>query len=174
VLTAEGSFARRQGRESRSRAAVLKRNRPGGQKLARRSRCQRNCLPRYGCCRRSDQGNGRCLQLGLPFTCTDTALEVEAPSAVSPAYEAVMLWVPAVSDVMVNVAAPFDSADVPSDVEPSSRVTFPGWRRPCAGRDRATLKVTLCPTVICVADAERLVVVAAVAALGCTTNMTAE
>jgi hypothetical protein len=85
-----------------------------------------------------------------------------------------MLWVPAASDAIVNVAAPFDRADVPSDVEPSSSVTFPAAADPAAGVT-VTLKVTLWPTVICAADAERLVVVAVtVAALGWITNKTAE
>jgi hypothetical protein len=109
-----------------------------------------------------------------PFTCTDTALDAEAPSAASPAYDAVMLWVPAISDVIVNVAAPLVNDAVPSDVEPSSRVTVPEGVDP-ADAATTTLKVTDCPTLIWVADAERLVVVvAAGAAAGCTTNMTAE
>lgn len=108
------------------------------------------------------------------FTWTDTALDVDEPSPVSPAYEAVMLWVPAASVVMVKVAAPFDSADVAIDVEPSSRATAPEGVDPDAAVT-ATLKVTDCPALIWVADAERVVVVAAaVEALGCTTNMTAE
>jgi hypothetical protein len=77
-----------------------------------------------------------------------------------------MLWVPAASDAIVNVAAPFARAEVPSDVEPSSRVTSPVGADPAAAVT-VTLKVTLCPTVICVADAERAVVVeVTVVALG--------
>jgi hypothetical protein len=106
-----------------------------------------------------------------PFTCTDTALEVDAPSAEFPAYEAVMLCVPTASELMVNVAAPLVSGAVPSDVEPSSSVTVPVGVAPAAAAT-PTVKVTDCPTLICAADAERLVVV--VAGAGCTTNMTAE
>lgn len=85
-----------------------------------------------------------------------------------------MLWVPAVSDVMANVSAPPARADVASGVEPSSSVTFPAAADPAAGIT-ATLKVILWPTVIWVADAERLVVVAVtVAAVGWITNKTAE
>jgi hypothetical protein len=85
-----------------------------------------------------------------------------------------MLWVPAVSDAIVNEAAPFARAEVPSDVAPSSKVIFPVGVDPAAAVT-VTLKVTLWPTVICVADAERLLVVAVTAAaLGCTTNKTAE
>jgi hypothetical protein len=85
-----------------------------------------------------------------------------------------MLCAPAASDVIVNVAAPFARADVPSDVEPSIKVTFPAGADPAAAVT-ATLNVTLWPTVICVADAARAVVVeVTVLAGGCTTNKTAE
>jgi hypothetical protein len=85
-----------------------------------------------------------------------------------------MLWVPAASDVIVNVTAPLARADVPSGVEPSSSVTLPAAAEPAAGVTES-LKVTLWPTVICAADAERLDVVAVtVAALGWITNKTAE
>jgi hypothetical protein len=67
-----------------------------------------------------------------------------------------MLWVPAASDAIVNVAAPFARAEVPSDVEPSSNVTFPAGVDPAAAVT-VTLKVTLCPTVIWEAEAERAV-----------------
>ena len=76
-----------------------------------------------------------------PFTCTDTAFEVDAPSAVSPAYEAVIVWVPAVSEAIVNVAVPLDSDAVPSDVEPSNRVTVPEGVAP-AEAATPTVKVT--------------------------------
>jgi hypothetical protein len=53
-------------------------------------------------------------------------------------------------------------------------VTFPAAADPAAGVT-VTLKLTLWPTVICVAEAERAVVVAVtVAALGWITNKTAE
>jgi hypothetical protein len=85
-----------------------------------------------------------------------------------------MLCAPAASDVIVNVAAPFARADVPSDIEPSIKVTFPTAADPAAGVT-VTLKVTLCPTVIWVVDAARAVVVeVTVLASGCTTNKTAE
>ena len=85
-----------------------------------------------------------------------------------------MLWVPAASDAMVNVAAPPARADVPSEVEPSSNVTLPAGADPAAAAT-ATLNVTLWPTAICVADAVRLVVVAVTAvAFGWITNRTAE
>lgn len=109
-----------------------------------------------------------------PFTCSDTAVDVDAPSAESPAYEAVMLWVPALSEAMVNVAAPLVSDAVPSDVDPSNRVTVPEGVDP-AEAATPTVKVTVCPTLIWLAEAERVVVVVAAAvAAGCTTNMTAE
>jgi hypothetical protein len=85
-----------------------------------------------------------------------------------------MLWVPAASDEMLKVAAPFVREAVPSDVEPSINVTVPEGVDPAVAAT-ATLKATDCPTLICVADAERLVVVlTAVETLGCTTNNTAE
>jgi hypothetical protein len=77
-----------------------------------------------------------------------------------------MLWVPAASVAIVNVAAPFASAEVPNDVAPSSNVTFPAGADPAAAVT-VTLNVTLCPTVICVADADSVVVVeVTVATLG--------
>jgi hypothetical protein len=109
-----------------------------------------------------------------PLTWTDTALDVDDWSAVSPAYEAVMLWVPAASDEMFKVAAPFVREAVPSDAEPSIKVMVPEGADPVVAAT-TTLKVTDCPTLICVADAERLVVVlTAVETFGCTTNNTAE
>jgi hypothetical protein len=85
-----------------------------------------------------------------------------------------MLWVPEASDEIVNVASPLARAAVPIDVEPSNNVTSPAAADPAAGVT-VTLKVTLWPTVICAADAERLVVVAVTAvALGWITNKTAE
>jgi hypothetical protein len=82
--------------------------------------------------------------------------------------------VPAVRDETLNVAAPLVSEAVPSDVEPSIKVTVPEGVDPAVAAT-VTLKVTDCPTLICVADAERLVVVlAAVETFGCTTNNTAE
>ena len=77
-----------------------------------------------------------------------------------------MLWVPAASDVMVKLAAPFDKEAVPIDVVPSSSVTVPEGVEPAAAAT-VTLKVTDCPALICAADAETVVVVAvAVVALG--------
>ena len=85
-----------------------------------------------------------------------------------------MLWVPAASEVMVNVAVPLVSVAVPSEVEPSSRVTVPEGVAP-AEAATPTVKVTDCPTLSWAVDAVRLVVVvAAGAAAGCTTNMIAE
>lgn len=108
------------------------------------------------------------------FTRIDTALEVDDPSAASPAYDAVILWVPAARVVMVNAAAPFDNAADPMEVVPSSRVTVPEGVEPAAAAT-VTLNVTDCPALIWVADAERVVVVvAAGAAAGSTTNITAE
>jgi hypothetical protein len=108
------------------------------------------------------------------FTTNDTALEVDALSEESPAYDAVMLCVPAVSVVMVSVADPFVREAVPRDVEPSNRVTVPAGEDPEAAVT-ATVKVTDCPALICAADAESaVVVVAAVVEEGCTTNNAAE
>jgi hypothetical protein len=85
-----------------------------------------------------------------------------------------MLWVPAASDEMFKVAAPFVREAVPSDAEPSIKVMVPEGADPVVAAT-TTLKVTDCPTLICVADAERLVVVlTAVETFGCTTNNTAE
>jgi hypothetical protein len=115
-----------------------------------------------------------CSGAAAAFTWTDTALDVEDPSAASPAYDAVMLCVPAASDVMVKVAAPLGREDVPIVVDPSNRVTAPEGVDPVLAAT-VTLKVTDCPALIFVADAERVVVVgAAGVALGCTTNRTAE
>ena len=108
------------------------------------------------------------------LTTTDTALDVEASSAESPAYDAVMLCVPAASVAMVNVAAPFVREAVPRDVEPSNKVTVPAGEDP-ADAVTATVKVTDCPGLICAAEVESaVVVVAAVAEEGCTTNSVAE
>ena len=74
-------------------------------------------------------------------------LDVDDPSVASPAYDAVMLWVPAASDAMANVAAPFDSPAVPNDVEPSNSVTVPEGVEPVVALT-ATLKVTDCPALI--------------------------
>lgn len=82
-----------------------------------------------------------------PFTCTETALEADALSAEFPAYEAVMLWVPAVNEAMVNVAAPLVSDAVPIDVEPSNRETVPEGVDP-AEAATPTVNVTACPTLI--------------------------
>jgi hypothetical protein len=107
-------------------------------------------------------------------TTPDTTLDVDALSDASPAYDAVMLWVPAVSVVMVNVADPFVRDAVPRDVEPSKRVTVPAGEEPADGVT-ATVKVTDCPALICAADAESaVVVVAAVVEDGSTTNIAAE
>jgi hypothetical protein len=85
-----------------------------------------------------------------------------------------MVWVPAVSDATVKVAAPFDREAVPINVEPSSNVTVPEGVAPAAAVT-PTVKVTDWPTFTWVADAERVVVVAGAAAVsGCTTNITAE
>jgi hypothetical protein len=85
-----------------------------------------------------------------------------------------MVWVPAVSDATVKVAAPFDSEAAPIDVEPSSSVTVPEGVAPAAAVT-LTVKVTDSPAFTWVADAERVVVVAGAAAeSGCTTNITAE
>jgi hypothetical protein len=107
-------------------------------------------------------------------TWTDTTFEVDAPFAASAAYEAVMLWVPAVSDEIETADVPFDRADVPNDVDPSSRVTLPAGAGPDAAAT-VTLNVTNVPGAICVADAERVVVVATTAVpAGSTTNNIAE
>src|SRR5277367_1012459 len=104
----------------------------------------------------------------------DTALDVDAPSAASPAYDAVILWVPAASVVMVNATAPLDNEAVPMEVVPSSRVTVPEGVEPAVAAT-VTWNVTDCPELIWVADAERVVVVLTVGvAAGCTTNITAE
>jgi hypothetical protein len=99
---------------------------------------------------------------------------MDAPSAASPAYDAVILWVPAANVVMVNAAVPFDNTAVPMEVVPSSRVMVPEGVEPAAAAT-VTLNATDCPALIWVADAERVVVVvAAGATAGCTTNITAE
>ena len=108
------------------------------------------------------------------FTWIDTAPDVDVPSAASPAYEAVILCVPAASVVTVNAAAPFDNAALPIGVVPSSRVTVPEGAEPAAAAT-VTFNVTDCPALIWVADAESaVVVVAAGVEAGCTTNITAE
>ena len=85
-----------------------------------------------------------------------------------------MLCVPAARDAMLKVAAPFVREAVPNDVEPSIKVTVPEGADPDVA-ETPTLKVTGWPTLICVAEAERLVVVlTAVDTLGCTTSNTAE
>jgi hypothetical protein len=82
--------------------------------------------------------------------------------------------VPVAKDAMLKVAAPFVREAVPSDVEPSIKVTVPEGTDPDAAETR-TLKVTDWPTLTCVAEAERVVVVlTAVETLGCTTSNTAE
>jgi len=82
--------------------------------------------------------------------------------------------VPAASDAMLKVAAPFVREAVPNEVEPSIKVTVPEGVDPAVA-ETPTLKVTDWPTLVCVAEAERVVVVVtAVATLGCTTNNTAE
>ena len=109
-----------------------------------------------------------------PLTTSGTALDVDAPSVESPAYDAVILCVPAVSVARVNVADPFVREAVPRDVEPSNSVTVPAGEDPEAAVT-ATVKVTDCPALICPADAESaVVVVIAVVEEGCTTNNTAE
>jgi hypothetical protein len=110
----------------------------------------------------------------VALTTTDTALDVDALSAESPAYDAVMLFVPAVSVAMVNVADPFVREAVPKDVVPSISVTVPVGADPEAAVT-ATVKVTDCPALICMADAESaVVVVTAVVEEGWTTNNVAE
>jgi hypothetical protein len=75
---------------------------------------------------------------------------------------------------MLRVAAPFVREAVPNDVDPSIKVTVPEGVDPAVA-ETATLKVTDWPTLICVAEAERVVVVlTAVPTLGCTTSNTAE
>jgi hypothetical protein len=109
-----------------------------------------------------------------PLTITDTAPDVDALSAESPAYDAVMLCVPAASVAMVNVADPLVREAVPREVEPSNRVTVPAGEDP-ADAVTATVKITDCPALTCAADAESaVVVVAAVVTEGCTTNNVAE
>jgi hypothetical protein len=83
----------------------------------------------------------------LALTWIDKALEVEAASALFPAYDAVMLCVPPVSDAIVKVTVPFDREAIPSDVEPSSSVTVPEGVGPAVAVT-PTLKTTLCPAVI--------------------------
>ena len=76
-----------------------------------------------------------------PLTTTDTALDVDALSAESPAYDAVILCVPAASVAIVNVADPFVREAVPREVEPSNSVTVPAGEDP-ADAVTATVKVT--------------------------------
>ena len=81
---------------------------------------------------------------------------------------------PAASDAMLKVAAPLVREAVPNDAELSIKVTVPEGTDPDVA-ETPTLKVTDWPILICVAEAERLVVVlTAVDTLGCTTSKTAE
>ena len=58
-------------------------------------------------------------------TVTITAMDVEAALNVSPLYVAVMLWVPAASDVVLKLAAPPLNVPTPTAVWPSRNVTVP-------------------------------------------------
>ena len=81
---------------------------------------------------------------------------------------------PVASVAIEKVAVPFVRADEPNDVVPSRSVTLPVGVGPDAAAT-VMLKMTAVPGAICVADAERVVVVATSAVLaGCTTNSAAE
>jgi len=116
----------------------------------------------------------RVTALGRAFTWIETAFDVEAPSAASPAYDAVIVWVPAASDGTLKLAVPLERAAVPSEMAPSSRVIVPVGVGPDAAV-MATLKVKVWPALICAADAERVVVVGVeLVVFGCRTNSTDE
>ena len=66
-------------------------------------------------------------------------------------------WLPDESDEVVKVAVPPDRDAVPSVVPPSMNVTVPVGVKP----DTVAVKVTLCPAVGTVLEADRLVVVEA-------------
>lgn len=109
-----------------------------------------------------------------PPTRICTTLEVDEASVESPAYEAVMLCVPAESDDIVKLAAPLARVAEAREVEPSIKLTVPDGVGPLAA-ETVTLKVSDCPALICVAEADSEVVVAeAAVAAGCTTNKSAE
>jgi hypothetical protein len=54
-----------------------------------------------------------------------TENEPLAASFVSPAYCAVRVWLPTVSEVVCRLAVPFASVPVPRDTDPSLKVTVP-------------------------------------------------
>ena len=80
-------------------------------------------------------------------------------------------WVPAAKVVVVNVATPLAFKFAAPSVVPSRNVTVPvGTLLPDCGATVA-VNVTLCPVVICAAEAVSVVVVATV--LCVTTTLTA-
>jgi hypothetical protein len=89
-----------------------------------------------------------------------TADETEAASLLSPPYEATIEWVPATREVVLKVAIPPPFKDVvPRVVVPSRNVIVPvGTLLPAWGITVA-VKVTLCPGVSWVAEAESEVAV---------------
>lgn len=88
-----------------------------------------------------------------------TAEEVEAAKFVSPPYCAVMLWLPAASELVAYVATAELSVPVPSLVLPSRKVTVPVGV-PLLPEPPATVavKVTLVPAGTLVAEAFSVVV----------------
>jgi hypothetical protein len=90
-------------------------------------------------------------------TVTTTAADVELPKALSPWKAAVIVWVPTLSVVTFNVATPPLRVPVPSVVPPSEKTTLP-LAVPLAAATVA-VSATVCPTVIEVGLAVRLVVV---------------
>ena len=82
-------------------------------------------------------------------TVCDTALDVDVPTFVSPPYTTVMLWVPAESVDVVNVAMPLAlSVPVPSVEAPSLNVGVPvGVPAPGAAAMTVAVNVTAWPNV---------------------------
>lgn len=79
----------------------------------------------------------------VSFTTTSIrALDVTALKLASPEYEAVMLWLPTASVVLVNVVCPFVRVPVPRVVVPSRNVTVPVGV-PVAGMTAATVAVNV-------------------------------
>jgi hypothetical protein len=80
----------------------------------------------------------------------------------SPLYTAVIEWLAAASELVVNVAVPPDRVLVPSVVLPSLNVTVPvGLPAPGAETATVAVKVTLCPTTDGLSDEVTVVVVLA-------------
>ena len=98
--------------------------------------------------------------LGTVVTVTLTAVDEEPVSLLSPPYTAVIEFVPTAREVLLNFATPLAlSCAVPRLAVPSRNVTVPvGTLLPDWGATVA-VKVTLCPGVSRVAEAERDVVV---------------